>query len=117
MAYKLKKELSEGKLVRLSLGIPEVDAYLEFFQYRSHPNTRMSYGYDLQVFFNTVAKPVGEVTSWTSYPSSKANVRRPGHRGKMRMTPALDRGLTNRTVRQGRVHARWGPVRLPSAIG
>ena len=34
MTYKLVKEREDGKLVRLSLGIPEVDAYLKFLQQR-----------------------------------------------------------------------------------
>jgi integrase len=63
MAYKLHQELTDGKVSGLSLGVPEVDAYLKFLQYRCRPNSWISYGYDLQVFLNTIAKLILEVTS------------------------------------------------------
>jgi integrase/recombinase XerD len=63
MCYKLVQEYEDVKVVRLSLGVPEVDAYLKFLQYRCRLNSWISYGYDLQVFLNTVSKSVLEVTS------------------------------------------------------
>lgn len=62
MAYKLHQELTDGKVSGLSLGVPEVDDYLKFLRYRCRPNSWISYGYDLQVFLNTIAKPILEVT-------------------------------------------------------
>lgn len=62
MIYKLHREMDQGKVVGLSLGVPEVDAYLRFLKHRCRPNTWVSYGYDLQVFLNTMRKPIPEVT-------------------------------------------------------
>lgn len=62
MIYKLQREMDQGKVVGLSLGVAEVDAYLKFLKHRCRPNTWVSYGYDLQIFLNTVSKPVSEVT-------------------------------------------------------
>lgn len=61
MVYRLHKEMNEGKVVGLSLGVAEVDAYLEFIRHLCRPHTWVNCGYDLQVFLNTVAKPVLEV--------------------------------------------------------
>ena len=62
MICKLRREVDHDKVVGLSLGVPEVDAYLRFLKHRCRPNTLISYGYDLQVFFNIVRKPALEVT-------------------------------------------------------
>ena len=63
MVYKLRREVRDGKLVALSLGIPEVDSYLDFLKHRCRPNTWLSYAYDLQVFLNAVKKPLASVTT------------------------------------------------------
>ena len=44
------------------MGEPLLDAYLEFVAARSRPNTVMATRFDLKVFFEVVAKPVGEVS-------------------------------------------------------
>lgn len=62
MIYKLHREVEEGKVVGLSLGVPEVDDYLKFLKYRCRPNTWINYGYDLQIFLNIVRKRILEVT-------------------------------------------------------
>ncbi len=49
MVHKLKKELVDGKPIKLSLGIPEVDDYLRFLEYRCRPNIWLSNGHDLQI--------------------------------------------------------------------
>jgi hypothetical protein len=41
-----------GPVVRL--GVPQLDAYLEFLAARSRPNTVLAVGYDLRVFFTVV---------------------------------------------------------------
>ncbi len=63
MEYRVRREFKDGVLVRLSLGVPETDSYLEFVRYRCRPNTWISYAYDLQAFLNAVKKPVTQVTS------------------------------------------------------
>jgi site-specific recombinase XerD len=49
-----------GELV-VRLGVPQLDAYLEFVAVRSRPNTVLAVGYDLQVFFTAVGKPAERV--------------------------------------------------------
>ncbi len=62
MSYKLRREGENGSVVSISLGVPEGDAYLKFLKYRCRVNTWLSYGYDLQVFLNSIQKPLTEVT-------------------------------------------------------
>jgi integrase/recombinase XerD len=47
---------ASGDLV-LRLGVPQLDAYLEFLEARSRPNTVLAVAYDLKVFFTVVGKP------------------------------------------------------------
>ncbi len=61
MTYHLKREVV-GEVINISLGMPEADAYLKFVRNRCRLNTVLSYGYDLQVFLNSIEKPVLEVT-------------------------------------------------------
>ena len=61
MTYHLKREVMGG-VVKISLGMPEADAYLKFVRERCRFNTVLSYGYDLQVFLNSIQKPVLEIT-------------------------------------------------------
>ncbi len=79
MTYKLHKEVDQGKVVGLSLGVSEVDAYLRFLKHRCRPNTWVSYGYDLQIFLNTVRKPVPEVTSADIFAFIQQQWDGPGH--------------------------------------
>lgn len=62
MGYKLQKEVAGGKVVDVSLGVPEVDGYLKVIKHRCRANTCMCYGYDLQVFLNFIRKPLTGVT-------------------------------------------------------
>ena len=50
MSYKLQSEVGNGTVVSISLGVPEVDAYLKFLKYRCRLNTWISYGDDFQMF-------------------------------------------------------------------
>lgn len=59
----LHREVRDGQLVRLSLGIDLVDDYLEFLHCKARPNTWLSYAHDLKVFFSTIDKPVHEITT------------------------------------------------------
>ena len=61
MPYQLHREVRNGQLCRLSLGLALVDEYLDFLRCRSRPNTWLNYAHDLKIFFNTVDKPVAEV--------------------------------------------------------
>jgi integrase/recombinase XerD len=63
MPYQLHREVRNGQLYRLSLGLHLVDEYLDFLRCRCRPNTWLNYAHDLKVFFNTVDKPVAEVST------------------------------------------------------
>jgi site-specific recombinase XerD len=63
MAYQLHREVRQGQLCRLWLGLELVDEYLDFLRCRCRPNTWISYAHDLKVFFSIVDKPVSEVTT------------------------------------------------------
>lgn len=100
MVYEVHRTVEEGKTLVLSLGVPEVDAYLNFLKYRCRPNTWINYAHDLKAFLNAVQKPVLEVkpadifafidqqkkTSPRSHPGNKQAESKPG--------------LSNRTVRR-----------------
>jgi integrase/recombinase XerD len=62
MVYQLRREVHNGQLCRLSLGLDLVDEYLDFLRCRCRPNTWLNYAHDLKIFFNTVDKPVAEVS-------------------------------------------------------
>jgi site-specific recombinase XerD len=47
----------------MRLGVPQLDAYLEFLAVRSRPNTVLAVAYDLRVFFTVVGKPPEQVTA------------------------------------------------------
>jgi integrase/recombinase XerD len=93
MRHKLVQECEDGKVVRLSLGVPEADAYLKFLRYRCRPNSWISYGYDLQVFLNTVSKSILEVTS-ADILAFVESQRSPRSGPKRSVVP----GLCNRTI-------------------
>jgi hypothetical protein len=65
MLYRLRREIEQEKVIGLSLGVSEVDAYLRFWKCRCRPHPWINYGYDLQVFLNTMRKPLLEVTAVT----------------------------------------------------
>ena len=100
MTYKVTKEMSSGKIVSLSIGIPEIDAYLKFLKYRCRPNTWINYAYDLQVFLNTVPKPIAEVrpTDIFSFIESQRETPRPVRPGGKR--DYENAGLSNRTIKR-----------------
>ena len=100
MSYKLYREVKEGRIVALSLGIPEVDAYLKFLKDSCRPNTWINYAYDFQVFFNSVQKPIEEVTprDILAFVESQREVSRPGRLGGKRAHP--DFRLSNRTIKR-----------------
>ena len=63
MCHSLHREILDGQLVRLSLGIHLVDDYLDFLHCQARPNTWVNYAHDLKVFFSIVDKPVEAVTT------------------------------------------------------
>jgi integrase/recombinase XerD len=63
MPYSLCREVRDGQLVRLSLGIDLVDDYLDFLHCQARLNTWLSYAHDLKVFFCVVDKTIEAVTT------------------------------------------------------
>lgn len=59
----LVREADRGGRPVLRLGHPLLDRYLEFVSARARPNTTLAAGFDLKVFFTTVAKDPVEVTT------------------------------------------------------
>lgn len=100
MSYKLFREFENGQLIRLSLGVPEVDTYLKFLQQHCRPNTWISYGYDLQIFLNTLNKPIGEATPMDILAFIEAQRVTPRLRAKVNNSSPPDSSLTNRTIKR-----------------
>ncbi len=100
MSHKLHREVKEGKVVGLSLGFPDVDAYLKFLKYRCRPNTWVSYGYDFQVFFNVVQKPALEVTPRDIFTFIEQQREAPRSRHQGDKPAHLDSGLSSQTIRR-----------------
>ncbi len=57
MSYTVRREVHDGQLVRLALGIDLVDDYLDFLRCHARPNTWLNYAHNLKVFFSLVDKP------------------------------------------------------------
>jgi integrase/recombinase XerD len=98
MTYKLRREVVDGKVTRLSLGVAEVDDYLKFLQYRCRPNTWLSYGYDLQIFLNFIWKPLLEVTSADILAFVDSQQSAPNRQGRTNGLSSKGPGLSNRTI-------------------
>jgi len=98
MTYKLHREVVEGRVTRLSLGVAEVDAYLKFLHYRCRPNTWISYGYDLQIFLNFIKKPLLEVTSADILGFVDSQQSAPNRQGRTNGLSSKGPGLSNRTI-------------------
>jgi len=100
VSYKLIQEKENGKVIKLSLGVAEVDAYLKFLKQRCRPNTWISYGYDLQIFLNTLNKPLVEVTPLDilAFIESQKEVPKPRERISRWASP--EPGFSNATIRR-----------------
>lgn len=98
MTCKLHRELADGKVTKLSLGVAEVDDYLKFLQYRCRPNTWISYGYDLQIFLNFIQKPLTEVTSADILSFVDSQQSAPNRQGRTDGLSSKGPGLSNRTI-------------------
>ena len=97
MAYELHREMRDGQLCRLSIGVDLVDDYLDFLRCRCRPNTWLNYAHDLKIFFNTVGKPVTEVSTADVFRFIRCQSQ--GHGRCCRLMPLLE-GVSTRTIKR-----------------
>jgi integrase/recombinase XerD len=108
----LIRSVDAGGRPVVRLGVPVLDAYLDFVAGRCRPNTVLATAYDLKVFFAVVGKAPAEVTSGDVLGFITA--QRNGGRGRLQLAGELD-GVSARSVRRrlssvsglfGYLHAR-----------
>lgn len=99
MTYRLKREVVDG-VENVSLGIPEADAYLKFVRDRCRLNTLLSYGYDLQVFLNSIQKPVLEITPLDILAFIESQQSASNRQGRTNGLSIKGPGLSNRTIKR-----------------
>ena len=87
-------------VVNISLGMPEADAYLKFVRDRCRLNTLLSYGYDLQVFLNSIQKPVLEITPLDILAFIEAQQSAHNRQGRNDGLSIKGPGLSNRTIKR-----------------
>ena len=97
MSYRLKREVVDG-VVNISLGIPEADAYLKFVRDRCRLNTLLSY--DLQVFLNSIQKPVLEITPIDILAFIENQQSANNRQGRKDGLSIKGPGLSNRTIKR-----------------
>jgi integrase/recombinase XerD len=107
VSYRLKREVENGSVVRISLGVPEVDAYLKFLKHGCRFNTWISYGYDLQVFLNSIEKPLTEITPADILGFIESQRGAPNRQGGAEGLSTKGPGLSNRTIKR-RLAAVYG---------
>lgn len=87
--------------VTVRLGVPLLDAYLEFLEGRCRPNSVLAAGFDLQVFFTVVPKPPALVTSADVLRLITAQrTGAPGAKAVAAVPEAAAGGVSTRTVRR-----------------
>ena len=99
MSYRLKREVVDG-VVNISLGMPEADAYLKFVRDRCRLNTVLSYGYDLQVFLNSIQKPILEITPLDILAFIESQQSASNRQGRTNGLSIKGSGLSNRTIKR-----------------
>jgi integrase/recombinase XerD len=108
----LVRSVDAGGQPVVRLGVPVLDAYLDFVAGRCRPNTVLATAYDLKVFFAVVGKAPAEVTGGDVLGFITA--QRSGGRGRLQLAGDLD-GVSARSVRRrlssvsglfGYLHAR-----------
>jgi len=84
----------------VSLGLPEADAYLKFVRDRCRFNTLLSYSYDLQVFLNSIQKPVLEITPIDILAFIESQQSASNRQGRTNGLSIKGPGLSNRTIKR-----------------
>lgn len=102
MNHELHKEYEQGKLIRLTLGIPHVDSFLEMVRTSFSYNTWINYAHDLKIFVNVIDKPVLEVTAADIFHFIRQQQRSPNKRRPQKVISFEEgtRRLSKATIRR-----------------
>ena len=102
MCYELNKEYEQGRLIRLTLGVPQVDSFLEMIRTSFAYNTWVNYAHDLKIFANTIGKPILEVTCADIFDFIRLQQRAPGERRSPNVISfqKVTSGLSRATIRR-----------------
>lgn len=92
----LIRSVTRSGALRVRLGVPLLDEYLEFVGSRCRPNTLLATAFDLKVFFGFTAKAPTEVTSTDVLAFISA--QRAGGDGRTVRAVDEDAGVSSRTV-------------------
>lgn len=92
----LIRSATRSGALRVRLGVPLLDEYLEFVGSRCRPNTLLATAFDLKVFFGFVAKAPAEVTSADVLAFISA--QRAGGDGRKVRAVDENAGVSSRTV-------------------
>ncbi len=92
----LIRSLTPAGALRVRLGVPLLDEYLEFVGGRCRPNTVLATAFDLKVFFSIVSKPLQEVSSADVLAFISA--QRAGGDGRAVRAVDENAGVSSRTV-------------------
>lgn len=92
----LIRSLTPAGALRVRLGVPLLDEYLEFVGGRCRPNTVLATAFDLKVFFSIVSKPPQEVSSADVLAFISA--QRAGGDGRAVRAVDENAGVSSRTV-------------------
>lgn len=92
----LIRSLTPAGALRVRLGVPLLDEYLEFVGGRCRPNTVLATAFDLKVFFSIVSKPPLEVSSADVLAFISA--QRAGGDGRAVRAVDENAGVSSRTV-------------------
>ncbi len=93
----IRSDVPNGR-VCLTLGHPLLDDFLAFADARCRPNTVLAAGFDLKVFFTTIAKDPADVTTTDVLEFIRAQ-RVAGDRNVIRIADG-ESGLSARTIQR-----------------
>lgn len=102
MSHELHKEYEQGKLIRLTLAIPQVDCFLEMIRASFSYNTWINYAHDLKIFLNVIDKSVLDVTAADIFYFIRQQQKSPNRRRPQNVISFEEgtRGLSQATIRR-----------------
>src|SRR5258708_16648284 len=96
---RLLRSADPGDRVRIRLGDPVIDEYLEFVAARCRPNTVLATAYDLKVFFSVVGKEPSRVSTADVFAFLSAQRAPRRGSGVVRLEDG-EAGLSARTIKR-----------------